>query len=149
MSRITCLGVLLALAGLVSSESAGAQTMQGLGFLPGATYSDSNAKGVSADGSTTSRNSSSQSSAAGPAGTSSFSQSGNDTTTQSCLAHGWQNITKGVSVWLSEKRCDGFACDIGENTFRWKRFELNRYTGQMRDGCYIYECQKSTGQQRF
>ncbi len=48
------LGVLLAGAGLVSATPAGAQTMEGLGFLPGTAYPNMNssALGVSADGST-------------------------------------------------------------------------------------------------
>src|SRR5688572_11814954 len=46
------LGVLLAVGALVHAPPAHAQTMEGLGFLPGATITYSLATGASADGST-------------------------------------------------------------------------------------------------
>lgn len=73
----------------------------------------------------------------------------NSSSNSSCLAYGWQNLRKSVSVWTNEKRCDGYACDIGTNTYKWSKGEVNRMTGQMTDGCYVYECDRTSNVPKF
>ena len=71
------------------------------------------------------------------------------TTNSACLAFGWENIRKTISIWTAEKRCDGYACEITPNSFKWANGNLSRITGQMKDACYTYECDKTTSAPRF
>jgi hypothetical protein len=69
------------------------------------------------------------------------------TSSSACLAHGWQNLRKTVSVWLAEQRCDGQRCEVAPTHFRWPGGYLSRSTGQMKDSCYTFECDKAPTQQ--
>ena len=66
-----------------------------------------------------------------------------------CQAYGWENIRKTISIWTTEKRCDGYACEITPNSFKWANSNLSRITGQMKDACYTYECDRTTSAARF
>lgn len=106
-------------------------------------------KVISADGSTTNNNSQNSGNSTQGSVNNNYSNQSSSSSNNSCLAYGWQNLRKSVSVWLNERRCDGYVCTIGSNVYKWNKGEINRFTGQLRDGCYVYECDKNNATPRF
>lgn len=102
-------------------------------------------KVIASDGVGSTRSSSNSGQAVGEDGRSRTYQksSSGSSTTSACLAHGWENIRKTVSVWVSEKRCDGLPCEVSPTFLKWRDGNLSRLTGQMKDSCYTYECDKA------
>ncbi len=119
-------------------------------FVPGRTPDlVLNCRVIASDGTGTQSSSNSSSQTTDAAGRTRNYQgaTSGSSSTSACLAHGWQNIRKTVSVWLQEKRCDGQPCEVAPTFFRWPGGMLSRATGQMKDGCYTYECDKAPAQQ--
>jgi hypothetical protein len=75
------------------------------------------------------------------------SNSSSSSTNSACLANGWQNIRKNISIWIQEKRCDGQKCEISPTNFQWGNSNLSRVSGQLKDSCYTYECEKAASNQ--
>lgn len=108
-------------------------------------------KVIAADGGTSSSsaNSSSHLSSPGGGGATRNNSSSAAVSTSACQAFGWERIRKTVSVWINEKRCDGYLCEVTPSFFKWRQSDLSRVSGQMRDACYTYECDRSTSGTRF
>jgi hypothetical protein len=51
-------------------------------------------------------------------------------------------LRESVSVWFEEKRCNGYICQIDEAAIRFDEKEVDRYAGQFRDGCFVYQCER-------
>ncbi len=61
-----------------------------------------------------------------------------------CNGTGWENRRVPFSIWFKEKICDKTACEITDNYFGTKSGRIDRITGQWKDACYVYNCEKST-----
>lgn len=60
----------------------------------------------------------------------------------SCQSTGWENERRSISIWMSEQRCNGFLCQINEQSISFEGVSLDRFVGQYRDTCFVYQCER-------
>lgn len=61
---------------------------------------------------------------------------------------GWENERRRISIWMNEQRCNGFLCQIDEQSISFEGVTLDRYVGQYRDTCFVYQCERAPDTRR-
>ena len=78
-------------------------------------------------------------------GSSGSSYGSNSSVTEQCRDSNWQERRLSIPIWSQDRICGNVRCNVTAQSYSWPGVDINRYSGQLLDQCFVWSCTRSQG----